>query len=334
MTAAGGPLAEVEVWPVSAAAADAFLFSTSQAFPVSVLDTRRAPAWEALAPQLEEFLARRMRAGSLLVKTSTTGDRSADCEVSSDLLGNVLRLAVSRLGRDRIVVGDGPAYARDYLTECRRLGWEPLLAATGVAVVDLNQDAAAEIAPGWPVSTTFLQAGGVINLCRAKTHRRFGVSLSGKSLLGVLSGAALGYPKLIGRHAAVPWLTREIERRAPPMFSIIEGNPGVDGEGPLRARPNGSHFMVFGEDCLAADVLATVEMGFDPILVPGLVRPAGRTVPEQEVCWSELRRTNTDFLPAAACSWLYRSLRKRRRREDEFRTLWDGIRSRWGAGDR
>jgi uncharacterized protein (DUF362 family) len=328
MAIVGGAVAtSCSAWPSSPASADHLLWVESEAERSFVLDTDREPAWEVLAPRLEAFLVRCPLQEPLLIKTSTTGDRAPDSEISPALLRHVLHLAVSHLGRDRVVLGDGPAYARDYRAECQRLGYGLLLAETGVAVLDLNHDAAVDIAPGWPVSRTFLEAGGVLNLCRAKTHRRFGVSLSGKSLLGVLSG--LGYPKLIGRHRAVPWLLAELEHRAPPIFSVIEGNPGVDGEGPLRARPNDSHFLVCGEGCYGPDVRATVEMGFDPVLVPGLIRPGRRDYPERAVDWTGLRRTSTDFLPPAACSWLYRSLRGRRRREEEFRVLWEGVRSRW-----
>ncbi|HEX7180360.1 MAG TPA: DUF362 domain-containing protein [Thermoanaerobaculia bacterium] len=319
-----------DFWPGSAVRADHLLLIESEAERAAVLDPQSDTSWKkAFFSRLAAFFDRHAGSAPWLVKTSTTGDRAPESEVSADLLRDILHFAVSRLGRDGVLLGDGPAYARDYPSECRRLGWGPLLEEAGIAVVDLNQDDAREIAPGWPVSIRFLQAGAVINLCRAKTHRRFGVSLSAKSLLGALSGAALGYPKLIGRHGAVPWLLVELERRAPPMFSVIDGNPGVDGEGPLRAKPNGSHFIVFGEGCYGPDVRATIEMGFDPILVPGLIRPGRREYEEREVRWSELRQTGTDFLPAASCSWLYRSLRKRRRRDAEYRALRDGIRARW-----
>src|SRR5207248_2682919 len=106
---------------------------------------------------------------------------------------------------------------------------------------DLNTDRQKEVADNWPVSNTFLCADAIINLCKAKTHRRFGVSLGTKSLLGVLSARILGYPKLVGRHMNVPRLLLELEKVSPPALTVIDGVEGIEGEGPLQGVPTESH---------------------------------------------------------------------------------------------
>jgi uncharacterized protein (DUF362 family) len=74
------------------------------------------------------------------------------------------------------------------------MGWDTITRSLDVHVADLNQGPHVDMQPGLPISRLFLGADMVVNLTKAKTHRRFGVSLAEKSLLGVLCGNRTGYP--------------------------------------------------------------------------------------------------------------------------------------------
>jgi len=273
------------------------------------------------------------RGGHVIVKTSTAGRRSPEHEVSTPLLGSVLELVLRLAPRGSIFLADGPSFEIAYDDECKRLGWSDLVESTGISLNDLNRGPTIEIAPGWPISRVYAEADLVINLTKAKTHRRFGVSLAEKSLLGVLSGGELGYPKLAGRHSQAVWLLRQIADCSPPIFSIIDGFCGIEGEGPLNGIASRSDFLTFGPGCLGPDIRATVEMGFDPALTPIFHRPYHTAPADHSLVWQEMRTSRVNYRPPISCRWLYRSLRQGpRRRNAIYRALLVGAKESWPPG--
>jgi uncharacterized protein (DUF362 family) len=285
--------------------------------------------WISLRETLSSFIGQHFRGGLVMVKTSTAGRRSSDHEVAAPLLDWVLRSVVALVPRHSVVLADGPAERISYEHECRRFGWDAQAADKGVSLLDLNNDAAVELVRDWPISKTYATADLVINLTKAKTHRRFGVSLAEKSLLGVLSGAELDFPKLRGAHDKAIWLLGELRRYSPPIFSVIDGFAAIQGEGPLDGRPSRSHFLIYGPGCVGPDIRATVEMGFDPVLTPAFHRPYAEAVGGHP-SWAASRITDVDLVPSRSCRWLYRSLRLRAdQRAAWYERLREGARSCW-----
>jgi uncharacterized protein (DUF362 family) len=321
-----------EKWMEASSDFDEALWLILDEISVSVFDaSTESKMLEMLAESISSFVGENFRGGYVLLKTSTAGDRSSSHEVSTSLLDHILRHTSRLVPAGSIIIADGPANSIPYESECKRLGWQDLIGDLGVAVVDLNVGPAREVVANWPVSSCYLDADLVINLTKAKTHRRFGVSLAEKSLLGTLSGGSLGYPKLKGRHALTTWLLRHIYASSPPILSIIDGINGIEGEGPLAGIPTKSHFLAYGVGCLAPDLRATIEMGFDPALVPLFHRPLKPSSRLLQPDWKNLRRTDVDFLPSASSSWLYHSLRRSRRREIIYQRLMKGAQECWPA---
>jgi uncharacterized protein (DUF362 family) len=317
------------VWPLSPDVLDGFLLSRVSEDRPQLLDSRHPWAVDALLDGLAEFLRANAGSGHVLVKCSTTTRRPLSHEVSGDLLERVLRVVTDVCAPGSVVMGDGPVWDIPFEEECERQGWAAMARRMGVALRDLNRDQSVEIEPGWPVSKTFLEARAVVSLTKAKTHRRFGVSLAEKTLLGVLSGGRLGHPKMSASgHRVVPWLLDTLSAAAPPIFSIIDGVNGIEGNGPMAGVPSSSHFLCFGPGCLGPEVRGIVEMGFDPALVPSLQRPIPVSKPAQ-VRWADLRVTGLDFEPAPSCPWLYRSLDRRWGRRRRFATLQQAVRANW-----
>lgn len=322
-------MSRVERWAQSVVEHDAALQAAGNPTRAIVLPCAFPDAADALTPAIEQFVDAHYAGGTLLVKTSTPGDRPTDHEVSPELVRIVLEAVCRRVPPRHVRLADGPAYPIDYVAECRRIGWADIAEGLGVEMTDLNATDAEERVPGWPLSQTFLRADAVINLTKAKTHRRFGVSLAEKSLLGVVVGARTGYPKLLGRHDHVPWLITHIVADGPPLFSVVDGDRGIQGEGPLDGVPTDSAFLVYGTDCLAVDLRAIVEMGFDPALVPLLCRPLPPADGRPPLEWSSLRQTGTDFEPSLSCAWLHHSLRRRARRSSRHKRLMKGAVACW-----
>jgi uncharacterized protein (DUF362 family) len=315
-------------WLETPQALDAVLSDVLRHDMSTTIDCRAQNSLTGLTLNLDTFLMEQYAGGYVVVKTSTAGNRSSAHEASTALLTHVLQRAKRTIAPGRIVLADGPGFPVTYESECKRLGWDSLARSLDVSISDLNSGPTIEVAPGWPASRLYLQADLIINLTKAKTHRRFGVSLAEKSLLGTLSGSVLGYPKLSGKHSMTPWLLREIQAKSPPIFSIIDGVEGIEGEGPLNGRTVDSQFLSFGIGCIAPDLRATVEMGFDPVLIPLWHRPWPR-VNELAINWAKIRVTGTDFLPSTSCSWLYKSLRQSKRRMPNYTMLMEGARACW-----
>jgi uncharacterized protein (DUF362 family) len=297
---------------------------------IQVSDTQKNRNWiDDACSEATNFVHSNANRRHVLIKTSTAGGRHPLHEVSASLLDCLICHFRSAYPGIRITIADGPAYA-SYVSESHRLGWASVADRYGVAVVDLNETTGQVAIPGWKISQFFLEADVIINVTRAKTHRRFGVSLAEKALLGVIVPERPGYPKLIGRHTEVVWLMAELERISPPLYSIIDGSPGVQGEGPLAGTAAPSHFAVYGEGCFAPDLRAILEMGFDPLLVPSTCRPV--RLPDSSspiVPWAQKRSTFCDFQPPISCSWLYRSLHTTRHRQRRYLNLLSGARKCW-----
>jgi len=316
-------------WLQSVGAFDAALYRCLQKEQAVTFDARQ-PGWKPqVVERLRHFLIHADRGGHVLIKTSTAGGRPSTHEVANE----ILRLALSTAAdvvTGRVVLADGPVYG-DYGEECRRLGWDALAEEAGAIVQDLNLDKATYVDSTWPLSSMYLSADSVVNVTKAKTHRRFGVSLSEKALLGALVGAVTGYPKLERRHRHVGRLLELIARASPPLLSIVDGLGGVEGDGPMGGRPTQSAFLCVGTGTLGPDLRALVEMRFDPALTPGIIRPiTPAPLGATAVNWQSLCVTQGEsFLPPNTCPWLYRSLPQRRRRARQYRALMEGARDCW-----
>jgi uncharacterized protein (DUF362 family) len=284
----------------------------------------------AIAAGIESLLAQVPSDRPVLVKPSVAGGRPATHEISPWLLSTVLAVVRRIRPGQEVVVGDGPAYRR-FDDEAQRLGWVGEIRRAGAACIDLNE-AERRWVDGWPVAAVFVDAAAVISLAKAKTHRRFGVSLSRKSLLGALSGRELGLPKLQGRHIAVPFILSSLECASPPAFSVIDGVRGIEGGGPMRGRPTSSTFWVVGRSYLGPDSLAAAQMGFDPVLVPALLAPSpGSTAGAADpLFWQRTRLSRVDYRPPLRYAFLFRSLGLASKvRNRVFAKLLHGVRECW-----
>lgn len=317
-------------WPQTHEEVDADLYpevtDSGAEVRTSVCPDERAQS--CVREKIDEFLNEIRPAGYVLIKTSTTGNRSSDHEVSFSLLKLVLQTVRDFVGPTRVFVGDGPVFV-PFAAECERLGWAPLFRHCGVGILDFNISDVETIAGQWRVAIPFRRAGCVINLCKAKTHRRFGVSLGLKSLLGVLGGHSAGTPKLAGLHRAVPRLLHQLGQIAPPTLTIIDGDQGIEGDGPLNGRRSPSRFLCVGKGFYGPDLRATVEMGFDPILIPYFLRPRREPSGNPSPSWLTLRVTDTDFFPPNSCPWLYRSIVRTDSTLGVFQLLLGQVRQDW-----
>ncbi len=294
-------------WPSTAKQMDAALLASAGTADAAVEAGGVDGLDVATRLALLRFLDRLPRRELVLVKTSTVGGRSASHEVTPHLLNEILETVLQAVAVRSVLLCDGPVYG-NYLVECDRLGWTAATRRLDIKVLDLNEQPSDScILGGYPVADAFLQADAVVNVVKVKTHRRFGVSLAEKSLLGVLGNRGRRDEPKIRRHTDVPWLLAALIHRSPPAFSILDGRRGIEGNGPLRGIPTASRFLVHGTGYTGPDLRASVEMGFDPVLVPLFLRPreSSRSTASMRASWRDLRvtqRTSSRLHQARGCT--------------------------------
>ena len=256
----------------------------------------------------------------ILIKTSVTGKRNINYEINNNLLDTILCIVGRICSKSKVILADGPAYT-SFTLECCRLNWDVFSKRYDVSILDLNKDNFCPI-NDWPVSETWLNADKIINLCKAKTHRRFGVTLSIKNLLGILSGDVLGYPKLSYRHERAPKLLFELDTISPKRLNIIDGFCGIGGDGPMHGKPTKSDFIVIGTDSYSCDFQATIEMGFAPCVTLGMIHPfmdeCDNSFFLNKDDLRNLRRTHVDYFPNIGNAWMYRSLNYSFEKQQEY----------------
>lgn len=191
--------------------------------------------------------------------------------------------ALRRLGAADVVVAEGPGHRRDtgYVVEASGLA-----AATrdaGATFVDLNVARAAEV----PLSTRYTELGTlwlptavtsadvVVSMPKVKTHHWAGVTLSLKNCFGCLPGRVYGWPKNILHWQGIDASILDIAAAVRPDLVIADGIVGMQGDGPISGTPMHLGAVVVADDPVAADVIVTRMMGFDPTAVPYLME-AGR----------------------------------------------------------
>lgn len=116
------------------------------------------------------------------------------------------------------------------------------------------------------VANTVVEAPLRISVSPPKTHDSVIVTLSIKnlavgSILGEDKGLIHQGPRAINRSLA------EINKYTFPHLAIIDGWEGMEGRGPVSGRMLATHFAAASLNALAADVLVTKLMGFNPLQI-------------------------------------------------------------------
>ncbi len=250
----------------------------------------------------------------ILIKTSVTGRRNKNHEIRTKLLSEIIKHVREKYPHNRVYLCDGPAYEPLLSNEYNRLGWQKLIQQYDIDVFDLNYGEVIYIDGVWPVSKKWISAPKVINICKAKTHNRLGVTLASKNLIGTLSGSRMGYPKLYHQHKNLQRIMYSLLYCRKDMYNIIDGIKGVEGNGPMNGNIANSYFVVFGTNAFICDIRAMIEMGFHPAATQYAIVP----INSKEKCFIDtisvndyfckIRKSNFDYLPNLSFPWMFKSL--------------------------
>jgi len=112
------------------------------------------------------------------------------------------------------------------------------------------------------IITPVLDAAGVINLCRLKTHSFMAMSGAVKNNFGVIPGRLkLGYHAALREPDRFASMLLDLADFINPRISIMDAVVGMEGNGPTGGRPCPAGYLLASTNQLALDVVAGEIMG-------------------------------------------------------------------------
>lgn len=112
------------------------------------------------------------------------------------------------------------------------------------------------------IITPVLQADGLINLCKLKTHGFMSMTGAVKNLFGVIPGRTKpGYHAKLNHPDRFAAMLLDLSDYISPRLSIMDAVVGMEGNGPGGGRPKKAGFILAAANPLALDVVAGEMMG-------------------------------------------------------------------------
>ena len=224
-----------------------------------------------------------------------------------------------------VAVGDSPGIAstRKAAEKC---GIAAVCAQEGVELLDFAQGIEVRLPLGRVVKKLFVakcvdEYDKIISVAKMKTHTFMGTTGAVKNMFGIVPGInkAKWHFRMQNQDSFAK-LLMDICSYKPPVFSIIDGITGMEGNGPRNGQAHHAGMLLGGANPYAVDAVMTTKMGFDvsrsPLIaaaiaeqiVPGLSNIVVAGSAAQRVCDFEAAKsykTVSDAYP----QWLTKLLR-------------------------
>lgn len=161
----------------------------------------------------------------------------------------------------KVVESDATALSADIAF--KRLGYSEL---ENAEVVNLSRDDSVKVeVNGLIIGTlnvplTLYECECLINMARLKTHVFTRVSLGAKNLFGLITRKDKE-----SLHPFIDKILVDLIRFYRPDFTIIEGNMGLEGRGPVDGLFRKDNVFIAGDDVLSADLVASAYMGIKKV---------------------------------------------------------------------
>jgi uncharacterized protein (DUF362 family) len=242
-------------------------------------EDRREIVYQSMKLIEDDVWAAVDRKKRVLIKPNMAVDKNPLAITHVDAVRAVLDFLRPRCKKPIVVAESGVLNTGDGF---RNNGYPALEKEYGVKVVDLNADPVFE--PGYVVDkdhiprtvrvySVFVDPDVcVISLARMKTHDTVLVTLALKNVLmaapvndyrksdkGILHGAAKSIDDIMHYN-----LFHLAERGVWPDLAVIDGFESMEGRGPAWGTPLATRLALASRDPLAADVVGTTIMGFNP----------------------------------------------------------------------
>jgi len=100
----------------------------------------------------------------------------------------------------------------------------------------------------------------IISAAKMKTHSETGVTLGLKNMFGILPQKFKGRFHMKGMHKVIT----DINSVVKPVFTVIDGFVGMEGNGPVNGTPIKMDTIIAGADPVSTDAVGAQIMGFTP----------------------------------------------------------------------
>jgi len=212
-------------------------------------------------------------------KPSSTG-----CTTDLRIVEAVVRLVLKQKAVP--IIGEGAPISFDTEQSYKRLGVKKLAERYKVRLVDLNKYAFkkvklknALVLNEARISKLVFEVDKIINLPVMKTHVLTTVSLGMKNMMGCLSGDE----KIELHRRGICEGIVDLCRIKKPDFTIIDGIVAMEGAGPTNGKPKKMNLLIGSEDVLAADIIASSIMGFNPYSLKFIRLAQGKGIGEHDI---------------------------------------------------
>jgi len=159
----------------------------------------------------------------------------------------------------------------------------------------------------------------LVTLPLLKTHNKTTITGALKNQWGCLETLRHSF------HLALPDAIADVNVLVQPRFAVMDGTVGLEGNGPKAGIPREANLLLASANLVGLDAVAARVMGFDPLLIPHLVRCAEEglgTLHELALVGTPVDELRQQFAPARhnAVSWLELALRRSTLRRLAFET--------------
>jgi uncharacterized protein (DUF362 family) len=283
-------------------------------------DDRRQIIFESLRLIEDDVRAVVERKKRILIKPNMSVDKNPLAVTHVDAVRAVLDFLRTRFEKPIVIAESGvlntaagfrnnnyPALEKDYGVKLIDLNAAPVFESCYVADTD-------HIPQAVRVHSAFLDPDAcVISLAPMKTHDTVLVTLALKNVLmaapvndyrkndkGILHGAEKSVDDVMHYN-----LFHLAERGVWPDLAVIDGFESMEGDGPAWGTPIATRLALASRDPLAADIVATAIMGFDPGRILYL-----RAMAEAGMGEGDPRKVRVVGAPLAGCRFQFKAHKK------------------------
>jgi len=206
----------------------------------------------------------------------------------------VLKLVKETGGNPLIAESAGSGYSHTEKTLNRLYEKCGIREAALVVKAELNYDTTfktisfpeGKLIKRFEIITPVLQANGLINLCKLKTHGFMSMTGAVKNLFGVIPGRTKpGYHAKLSHPERFAAMLLDLSDFIASRLSIMDAVIGMEGDGPSGGKPKKAGFLLAAANPLALDVVAGEMMGLpkkdNPILAEAERRGLEPTHPDE-----------------------------------------------------
>ncbi len=216
--------------------------------------------------------------GRILVKPNLVRGASAERAVTTHPVVIVETVRILREGGREVLVAESPGIgnARSHI---RKLGCLEELESLGAEVRGLRHPVATKLASGHTVglSRDALEAGGILNLAKWKTHVQVGMTGAVKNCFGCLVGPRKAWQHISYGHHFDEFqaMLLGIAQAVNPSLHVVDGVVAMEGNGPMEGIPKPVGFILSGRDPVALDRILSDRMDLGDLRMFRVAREMG-----------------------------------------------------------